>query len=212
MAYVAHALAAVAAVVGARSGMTMPSGSLTAARPVDRVLGPGISAEVDVGASIGSVVMPYVFVERTWFGCGRFACDATSWMLGGALRLQTPHRRGRAFVETGAGYRSLEAESVEGSSPSSFLGTSAGISFFERQPSRRFSLSGFDVRLALGTTFAVANFIALDLSAQVSVGRFARWTSLPTTSLDPNTSLVVEGAGATHAFYGLALGIHFGSR
>jgi hypothetical protein len=212
MAFAAHALAAVAAVVGARSGVTMPNGSLTATRPVDRVLGPGFSAEVHVGASIGPVVMPYLFVERTWFGCGRFACDATSWMFGGALRLQTPHRRGRAFVETGAGYRTMKAESIAGTSASGFLGTSAGLSFFQPPPSRRFNLSGFDVRLALGTTLSITDLVAIEVVAHLSVGRFARWTSVPATNLDPNASLLNEEAGATHAFYGLALGVLFGRR
>ncbi len=185
---------------------------MTAARPVDRVLGPGISAEVDVGATIGSMLMPYVFVERTWFGCGRFACDATSWMLGGALRLQTPHRRGRAFLEAGGGYRTMEAESIAGTSPSSFLGTSAGLSLFQSPPSRRFNLSGFDVRLALGTTVAVSDLVAIELVAQLSVGRFGRWTSVPTTNLDPNAPLLIEEAGATHGFYGLSLGVLLGGR
>ena len=207
VALLAHALATVALMVGVRSGVAIPVGSLTAGRPVDRVLGPGVSAELDVGASLGRFLAPYAFVERTWFGCGDYACDGASWLLGAAMRLQTPQPRGRLFVDLGAGYRTLEAASIRGSG-SSFLGTSAGLSFFQRQPSPRFDLAGVDVRVALGTTLALTRGIDVDLIAQLSVGRFARWTSVPESNFDPNVSLVTEES-ATHAVYSLALGVHF---
>lgn len=202
-----HALAAVAVMVGVRSGAALPAGSLTAGRPIDRVLGPGVSAEVDLGASIGAVALPYAFAERTWFGCGRYDCDATSWMFGAALRLQTPGPRARAFVEVGAGYRTLEAASLRGTSTGGFVGTSANLSFFQKNAAPRFALSGVDLRLALGGTVAIHALVSVDLIAQLSVGRFARWTSVPGTNLDPNATSARDETGATHAFYGLALAV-----
>lgn len=87
-----------------------------------------------------------------------------------------------------------------------FPGTSANLSFFQR-PDFTFRASGLDARFALGTTLVVATHLALDFTAQLSVGRFTDWTA-PSTSLDPNESIVVDEKSATHAFYGLFVGGH----
>jgi hypothetical protein len=176
-------------------------------------LGPGLASEIALGARFFDVLSAHVVGSRAFFSCGEHegACGATSETFGGALRAELPLDSVRPFVEFGLQHRSLNAPIRR-----QFQGTSASLSYFNRQPAfidTRFT--GLDLRIGAGVGIALGRGVFLDVTARASFGAFTWYSGESNDNLDPNVSLrmtydLPEDRQTLHGFYTLGVAFRFG--